>query len=98
MTAFIHAASFCVICKNYIFFLAAVILHFKLTGECMEQREEEYLPIQKTLKEHPHLAVIHHRQLLQAISVEFLIHLTHTFLLCGVLMQIVSLNETLLPT
>lgn len=73
------------------------MLHFKLTGECIEQCEEEYLPILKALEKHPHLPVIHHRQLLRAISVEILIHLMHTFLLCTVLMQTVSLNETLLP-
>lgn len=93
--------SFCrVLCQlqKLVFFLAAVKLHLRLTGECIEQREEEYLPIQKTLEKHPHLAVIHHRQLLQAISAEFLIRLMHAFLLPSVFMQIVSLNETLLPT
>lgn len=85
LPAFIHSASFCVICKNY-YFLAAVTLRFKLTGECMEQCEEEYLPIQKTLGKHPHLTVIHHRQLLRAVSVETLIRFMHPFLLRSVLM------------
>lgn len=53
------------------FFLAAVILRLKLTGGCIAECEEEYVPIQKTLEKHPRLTVIHHR-LLQAISLEIL--------------------------
>lgn len=75
-----------------------MILHFKLTGGCIEECEEEYVPIQKTLEKHPRLTVIHHR-LLQAISLEILTRVktfnTHFSTAWGFR---ADRNETLLPT
>lgn len=46
-------------------------MRFKLTGGCIEECEEEYVPIHKTPEKHPRLTVIHPR-LLQTLSLKIL--------------------------